>query len=117
MNIIPTSIIIVIASFIIQSCLGSIYAWSVYSPPLIDGYGMSAAQMGLIFGLTITTFTISMVGSGRLLNVWSPRACSLICAALFGVGYAVASFAAGNFWVLLLGAGILSGAGIGLGYL
>ncbi|MDP8244911.1 MAG: MFS transporter [Candidatus Hinthialibacter antarcticus] len=113
----PTSINVVIASFIIQSCLGGIYAWSVYTPPLIEGYHLTAAQLGLIFGLTITSFTISMVGGGRLLTVWSPRACSLACAGLFGGGYWLASFSAGNFWLLLLGAGVMVGAGIGLGYL
>ena len=113
----PPSITVVIASFIIQSCLGGIYAWSVYTPALIEHYNLTAAQLGLIFGLTITTFTIAMVGGGRLLTVWSPRSCSLACAALFGGGYWLASFSAGNFWVLLLGAGVMSGAGISLGYL
>ncbi len=112
-----SSITVVIASFIIQSCLGGIYAWSVYTPALIEHYGFTSAQLGLIFGLTISSFTISMVGGGRLLHVWSPRASSLACAVLFGGGYWLASFSDGDFWLLLLGAGVLSGAGIGLGYL
>ena len=108
--------LILLAGTIIQTILGGIYAWSFFAPELMDTYGLSRGQSGVIFGLCIAVFTVTMIAGGRLLFARGPRLPACLGAALFGAGYLVASASSGNFWLLLVGIGILSGAGIGFGY-
>lgn len=108
--------IILIASLVMQLCLGGLYAWSAFVPGLADGYGMSQTQTQLIFGLTIASFTIAMVWAGRLQDRHGPRPIAITGGILFGLGYLLASFSAGAFVFLLIGIGIIAGAGIGFGY-
>ncbi|MFW5870102.1 MAG: MFS transporter [Candidatus Sumerlaeota bacterium] len=108
--------IVLAAGILIQTILGGIYAWSIFVPYLIDDYALSKGQCGTIFGLCIATFTLSMIAGGRLLSAKGPRLTALVGAVLFLSGYLVASASGGSFLLLLLGISILSGAGIGFGY-
>jgi MFS transporter, OFA family, oxalate/formate antiporter len=108
--------LILAASVLIQVCLGGIYAWSAFVPALREGYSLSVAQTQLIFGLTITVFTVAMVFAGRLLERLGPRLVASTGAVLFGAGYVIASLSQGSFAVLLVGISILTGAGTGFGY-
>ncbi|NCB01121.1 MAG: MFS transporter [Spirochaetia bacterium] len=105
-----------IAGVMIQIILGGIYAWSTLLAELGETYGITKGQGGFIFGLCITTFTLTMVFAGRFLVVHGPRLTASIGAALFTFGYLVASLSKGNYLLLLLGLGIFTGAGIGFGY-
>lgn len=108
--------IILMAGILIQTILGGIYAWSIFAPSLIEKYGLSQGQCGTIFGLAIAVFTLTMILGGRLLTAKGPRFTALIGAVLFMSGYLVAAFSNGHYSMLLLGISLLSGAGIGLGY-
>ncbi|MFO7821575.1 MAG: MFS transporter [Lentisphaeria bacterium] len=108
--------IVLTAGIIIQTILGGIYAWSIFVTPLTENYGLSKGQCGMVFGTTIAVFTVAMIFAGRLLATKGPRLTALIGGVLFLAGYLVASASNGNYAVLLLGIGCLSGAGIGFGY-
>ncbi len=108
--------LILIAGIVIQTILGGVYAWSIFVPALTDGYGLSKGQCGTIFGLCIAVFTIAMIFGGRLLARRGPRVTALVGSVLFATGYLVASFSGGHYLLLLLGISVLSGAGIGFGY-
>lgn len=108
--------VVLIAGVIIQMILGSVYAWSTFVPSLKSGYGLSNGQCGLIFGMIIAVFTISMIPAGRLLRKLPPKIIAIIGATLFMTGYICASFSNGNFPVLLVSLSIISGIGIGFGY-
>ncbi|MDY0287757.1 MAG: MFS transporter [Sphaerochaeta sp.] len=105
-----------IAGVLIQIILGGIYAWSTLMANLGETYGLSKGLGGFIFGLCITTFTLTMVFAGRFLVAHGPRLTSAIGALLFTGGYLIASYSGGNYALLLLGLGIFTGAGIGFGY-
>ncbi|MFP4660778.1 MAG: MFS transporter [Halanaerobiales bacterium] len=107
---------ILIASIILQIILGGIYAWSVFIPSLKQYYNISAGQSSLVFGITILVFTIVMVLAGKILAKKGPRFTAAIGAVLYGLGYLFASFSNGNYTLILIGIGILTGAGIGFGY-
>ncbi|MBN2135144.1 MAG: MFS transporter [Acidobacteria bacterium] len=107
---------VLIAGILMQLILGGIYAWSVFVPSLKDNYGFSGTQTGLIFGITIGVFTLAMLFAGRLLDSKGPRLTSFIGAILYIIGHLVASFSSGSFPILVLGIGVLVGAGIGFGY-
>lgn len=100
-----------------QTCLGGIYAWSTFVPPLHSEHGLSNAQTQLIFGLTMATFTVGMVFAGRLQDRHGPRLVALVGGVLFGAGYLVAASSGGVFSLLLLGLAIIAGIGIPFGYI
>lgn len=108
--------VILVAGIVIQTILGGIYAWSVFVPDLLETYGIGKGQSGSIFGVCIAVFTVSMIFAGRLLSQKGPRLTALIGAVLFGMGYLTASFSNGSLVVLMIGIGVLAGAGIGFGY-
>lgn len=109
--------IVLLFSIISQSCLGGIYAWSVFVAPLQAEHSISKTQAGLVFGVCIASFTLSMLVAGRLLQNIAPRFIGMTGGLLFASGYVIGSFSSGNFTALLLGVGIIAGVGIGFSYI
>lgn len=110
-------VLTVVSSFVIMLSLGGIYAWSVIVPELIRSYHWTAVQSQLIFGLLIAVFPATMILAGKLQERVSPRFQALLSAVFFGGGYVVSSFSNGNFYIILLGIGVLAGIGTGFGYM
>lgn len=108
--------VILLASVLIQLCLGGVYAWSSLVPALEGTLGVSVAQTQAIFGGLFGTFTVSMVVAGKLLDRLGPRMTASVGGLLFAGGYLIASFSGGNIAVMLLGISLLVGAGTGFGY-
>ncbi|MFP4011995.1 MAG: MFS transporter [Spirochaetaceae bacterium] len=108
--------IVLFAGVALQSILGGVYAWSAFVPALTAEHGLSRGQSGLIFGLTIAVFTIVMIPAGKVLRKLGPRITAGAGAVLFTTGYLIASFSGGSFPIILIGIGVVTGAGIGAGY-
>ncbi len=106
----------VLAAVLIMCCSGSVYAWSIFVAPLRSSYGLSSAQTQLIFGCIIASFSITMLFVSRIERRLGPKVTALIGAGLFSAGYLMASFSGGNVILILLGISVLSGAGMGFGY-
>jgi OFA family oxalate/formate antiporter-like MFS transporter len=106
----------VLASILIMCCAGSVYAWSIFVNPLKTTYGLSTAQTQLIFGFIIASFSVTMLFAGRIERQRGPRLTASIGAFLFCSGYLLASFSGGRVVLLIMGIGVLSGAGMGFGY-
>jgi OFA family oxalate/formate antiporter-like MFS transporter len=107
---------ILLASVVMQTCLGGLYAWTSFVPALTSSHGLSTAQTQVIFGALIAVFTVAMVFAGRLLERWGPRLVAGTGSLLLGLGYLIASFSGGEFSILLLGIGVVAGVGTGFGY-
>ncbi len=101
---------------LVQVVLGSIYAWSVYTPALNAKYGLARSESGFVFGLTIAVFALSMIPAGRWMEKIGPRWTASIGAGLFAAGYVWASFSQGKLAWLLAGIGVVTGTGMGFGY-
>ncbi len=99
-----------------QMILGGIYAWSTLTGYLHDEFGITNGESAFIFGSTIFLFTMVMVYSGRVLSQRGPRFTAVIGLLLFAGGYRAASFSQGLFPLLFVSISLLSGAGIGFGY-
>jgi OFA family oxalate/formate antiporter-like MFS transporter len=108
--------IVLTAGVISQTAMGGIYAWSTFVPHLKNGYGLTGAQSGLIFGIMIAAFTLATIPAGRVLIKAGPRITAGIGAVLFAGGYIIASFSGGSYPVLIAGLGLTAGIGIGFGY-
>lgn len=107
---------VVVGAILIQLCLGAIYAWSVFTTPLKDS-GWSKVETQIVFSVGLGTFALVMVFAGRRLKTYGPRRLALLGGITLGLGYAIAGLDGGtNFWIVLLGVGLIGGAGIGLAY-
>jgi len=103
-------------SVLIQTCLGGIYAWSAFVPSLRADYGLSTGATQLVFGVLFVGFTLAMIPAGIWLSRTGPRRVAMTGGVLFGLGFVVASYSNGSFPVLLAGIGLITGAGVGFGY-
>jgi OFA family oxalate/formate antiporter-like MFS transporter len=107
---------VVVGAVLIQFSLGAIYAWSVFTPALRDA-GWSRVQTQIVFSVGLASFALVMVFAGRKLSVWGPRTLAMAGGVTLGAGYLLGSLGGGtSFWTVLLGVGLIGGAGIGLGY-
>jgi MFS transporter, OFA family, oxalate/formate antiporter len=104
------------ASIVMQTCLGMVYAWSTFAPALEREHQITPGRSGLVFGVCIASFTVSMVFGGQLQQKAGPRLTGMAGGLLFLTGYLTGSFAGDAFPVMLAGFGVLAGAGIGLAY-
>jgi MFS family permease len=81
------------------------------------GYGWSRTAATLPYTLAIAAFALSMVPAGRLQDRLGPRIIASAGALLCGLGLLVSSLGTpASSWPILVGFGVLSGLGIGLGY-
>ena len=109
-------IVNLIASVLIMCCSGSVYAWSIFVPPLKDEFNLSTVHTQLIFGFIIASFVITMLFVGRIEIKLGPKITAVIGAILFPSGYLLSSFSNGDLVIILFGISILSGSGMGFGY-
>ena len=64
--------LVVVGAILIQLCLGAIYAWSVFTPGLVDA-GWSKTQTQIVFAAGLAAFAVVMVFAGRNLARLGPR--------------------------------------------
>ncbi len=107
---------VVLGAILIQWCLGAIYAWSVFTPSLINE-GWSNVQTQVVFSTGLVFFALIMVFAGKKLSTYGPKKLALLSGLTLGSGYLLAGLVGGtNFWLILLFIGVMGGSGIGLGY-
>jgi OFA family oxalate/formate antiporter-like MFS transporter len=108
--------LVVVGALLIQLSLGAIYAWSVFTKPLV-AEGWTKAQTQAVFSAGLALFAIVMVIAGRALPKVGPRKLAMWGGIVLGLGYVLAGvLGATNFWVLFICIGIIGGSGIGLAY-
>jgi MFS family permease len=82
----------VIFGFTINICLGTIFAFSIFRPPLEKLWGISATKSGLPFMIFLAMFAFTMPFAGNLIQKWGPKATMLLGGFLVGAGWTLASF-------------------------
>ncbi len=110
---------VVVGGILIQLCLGAIYAWSAFTKQLTnpDLYGFSRTQTQVIFAVGLLTFAVVMaLFAGKWQKRSGPRVVAIAGGVVLGAGYILAGISGQSFWGILIGVGVLGGAGIGLGY-
>ncbi len=108
--------LVVLGAVLIQLCLGAIYAWSVFTPPLQEA-GLTKTQTQAIFSAGLASFAVVMVIAGRIMPTLGPRMLAMLGGIVLGVGYVLAGMFGGtDFLALFVFIGLIGGAGIGLAY-
>ncbi len=110
--------LIAIAAVVIQLCLGTVYAWSVFKLPLMDMWGWDGKTVQYTFMLLMLIIGLAAAFGGTLVLKKGPRFVATIGGILFGIGTLVAGYAAqtGNIALLYLGFGVIAALGNGFGY-
>ena len=102
--------------------LGVLYAWSVFAkqmtePVAAGGLGLTKTEASLPYMLAIGVFALMRVPAGRMQDKLGPRKVAMAGAVLTGLGLLVSSLVQpGMLWPVLVGFGLMAGAGFGLGY-
>ena len=110
--------IVVVGGILIQLCLGAIYAWSAFTGKLTaEPFNLSGTQTQIVFSVGLATFAVVMaLVAGKWQKKAGPRTVALTGGIVLGLGYLLAGFAGSSFIGILIGIGLMGGAGIGLGY-
>ncbi|MBE4909570.1 OFA family MFS transporter [Bacillus luteolus] len=103
----------------IHISIGSVYAWSNFTNPLIDEFGWSAKQVQFTFSLAILFLGLSAAFLGHFVEKYGPRSAGLLASGFFGAGVIGAGFAVsiGSLPLLYITYGVLGGIGLGVGYI
>lgn len=103
----------------IHISIGSVYAWSNFTNPLIEQFGWSTSQVQLTFSIAILFLGLSAAFMGHFVEKYGPRASGLLAAVFFGTGVIGAGFAvsASSLPMLYFFYGVIGGIGLGLGYI
>jgi OFA family oxalate/formate antiporter-like MFS transporter len=110
--------LIAIAAIVMQLCLGTVYAWSVFKKPLMGMHGWSETSTQLTFMILMLIIGLAAAFGGTLVDKKGPRFVATIGGILFGVGTLIAGLGdqMGNIYVLYLGFGVVAALGNGFGY-
>ncbi|SFB35064.1 MFS transporter, OFA family, oxalate/formate antiporter [Lentibacillus halodurans] len=103
----------------IHICIGSAYAWSVFTNPMADAYGWSTSQISLAFSIAIFLLGFSAAFMGKFVEKRGPRISGMLSAIFFGIGVMGTGLATffESLILLYFFYGIVGGIGLGIGYI
>lgn len=106
------------AAIVMQLCLGSVYAWSVFKKPLMNAHGWEEVGVQITFMILMAVIGLSAAFGGGLVDKKGPRFVATVGSILFGIGTVIAGLAdqVGSIALLYLGFGVIAGLGNGFGY-
>lgn len=111
--------LIALSAVCIHLSIGAAYAYSVYTIPLVDSLGWAASSVTIAFTVMMTLGGASAAVFGRFVERSGPRKSAILAAVLFGLGQAGSGFAVSvdSLTLFILTYGLLSGIGLGIGYI
>lgn len=110
---------IAVAAVCMQICLGAVYGWSVFKKPLMGAEHWSETAVQLNFTLAILFLGFGTIIGGLWQDKAGPRKVATTAGIIYGLGYMVSGIAAAHHslnW-LYVGYGVLTGIGMGMGYI
>ncbi|WP_188454763.1 L-lactate MFS transporter [Virgibacillus oceani] len=99
--------------------IGSAYAWSVFTNPMVDQYGWETTEVSLAFSIAIFMLGFAAAFMGRFVEKHGPRKSSMLAALFFSVGVAGSGLATAmeSLFLLYVFYGVIGGIGLGIGYI
>jgi MFS transporter, OFA family, oxalate/formate antiporter len=108
---------VAIAGVVMQLALGAIYAWSLFVKPLQAIHkDWNLTQTTATFSIALVALGVGAIVGGIYLDRLGPRLVATIAGVLYGIGFIGAGLIQ-NLYGLYFTYGILSGLGMGLGYI
>ena len=82
--------LVLAASCLINLCIGSLYAWSVFAGPMAERLsaltGRTVADLAIVFTLVNSVGPITMISGGAINDRLGPRWVIILGGLLFGLG-------------------------------
>ncbi len=99
--------------------IGAVYAYSVFKKPLFAELGWEPTQTAWAFSLAILFLGLSAAFLGPMVERMGPRKSGMLSASFYCVGLAIAGLGVttNQLYVFYLGYGVISGIGLGVGYI
>ena len=109
---------IAIAAIVIQLCLGTVYAWSVFKNELVANQGWNEVATSTTFMICIGVIGLAAAFGGILVDRKGPKLVALLGGFLFGLGAIIGGIGVQveNILILYLGYGLIGGLGNGFAY-
>ncbi len=106
------------AAVVMQLCLGTVYAWSVFKKPLMGAHGWEEAATQYTFMIFMFTIGCAAAFGGTLVDKKGPKFVATVGGILFGLSTLLAGVAdqIGSLPLLYLSYGIIGGLGNGFCY-
>jgi MFS family permease len=107
------------AALSIHLAIGQAYAWSVFKKPLEASLGISGVASALPFTLGIVMLGLSAALFGTRVDRNGPRWAMFISMCCFCSGFLIsaAGVSIRQYWLVVLGYGLVGGIGLGIGYI
>jgi MFS transporter, OFA family, oxalate/formate antiporter len=119
MNLTKYRWVILAASCLINLCIGSLYAWSVFAGPLADHLstvtGTTITSLAIVFTIANSVGPITMISGGAIMDKLGPKWVIMAGGVLFGSGMILSGFAA-SVPMVMIGYGLGVGLGVGMVY-
>lgn len=121
MNLTKKRWVILVAACMINLCLGSIYAWSVFASSMADylsarnGITLTTGDLAIVYTVANAVGPITMISGGFFNDKYGPKKVILTGGVMFGVGMVLSGFAT-SVGFLIVTYGLLCGLGIGMTY-
>ena len=113
--------IILAAASLINLCLGSIYAWSVFASPLaakltaLQGVTYTAADLAIVFTVANSIGPITMISGGYITDKIGPKWVIFTGGIMFAVGMIFTGLST-SLPMLIVTYGLVLGLGLGMAY-
>lgn len=111
--------LIVLSAIGIHICIGSVYAWSVLTKPIMQAMGFTLQETTWTFSIAILFLGLSAGFLGSYVEKHGPRRSGLVSTIFFGIGMLGTAFALSqhNLLLMYLFYGVIGGIGLGTGYI
>lgn len=111
--------LIVLSAIGIHICIGSVYAWSVLTKPIMQAMDFTLQETTWTFSIAILFLGLSAGFLGSYVEKHGPRRSGLVSTVFFGIGMLGTAFALSQHSLLLmyLFYGVIGGIGLGTGYI
>ena len=106
---------ILVCGILTMLMFGTIYAWSIFIPPLEAEFAGRAARTSLVFSVAMIGLSFGMLSIGPLSKVLSLRACFVASTSLIVLGLFSCQFIT-ELWQLYVFYGVCCGLGSGMSY-
>ena len=107
--------IVVFAGFCINLTFGCLYTWSIFSANLSSAQGWTASQAAMPYTTAIGVFATVILLGGNLQDRFGPKIVTTFSGLFIGLGLIICGYFP-TLTGIVLGFGVLTGSGIGLGY-
>lgn len=103
------------AAVLINLCVGSLYAWSIFVGPLAAELGEAKAALSTVFALATASFAFSIALLPKYFFLFRAPSLAVIACLFAAAGLGVAAIGQ-NLWAVRIGYGLLFGVANGIAY-